>query len=214
MTDNNKKEPGIIQSSLTLFLITALAALALALVYNSTKEKIRLTENKKKTDSYEILFPGHLFGEEKTEAGLRFVEVNDSRNKPVGTIIFAEAKGYSSILQVAYGIDQENKLIGLTVISQQETPGLGARCEEVKTDETLLSVIKNLFVQEAASTGQPSPWFQEQYKGLSHNELWLKSENEHGKITSITGATITSDAITKAVRESLEIFLNIHKKQN
>ena len=54
------------------------------------------------------------------------------------------------------------------------------------------------------------PWFQEQYIGLNLEELWLKSEKSSGKIEAITGATITSDAITKTVRKSMEKFIKNH----
>ncbi|MCK5706520.1 MAG: FMN-binding protein [Candidatus Aureabacteria bacterium] len=214
MSEVKKKENGILLSSITLFVITAAAAFLLSVVFTKTKDKIYETEQNKKIRSYEIIFPKSNFGKEKINDGQTFVEVKNNDKELIGYIIFAEGKGYSSTIKIAYGIDLRSKLIGIKVISQQETPGLGARCEEIKATSTLITSIKDLFKKEKTKKEKPGkPWFQEQYNGLTIDDLWLKKEKDTGHIDSITGATITSDAITKAIRESLEKFLKGQKEE-
>jgi hypothetical protein len=54
-----------------------------------------------------------------------------------------------------------------------------------------------------------SPWFQEQYKYLRVDDLRVvKSPGEDG-ILAITGATISSDAVTGSVKDGLAMLLSI-----
>jgi Na+-translocating ferredoxin:NAD+ oxidoreductase subunit G len=203
-----KETPGIFRSTMVLFIITAVSALALAFVYTATREKVLQTEQNKKVSAYSKIFPDYTFGEEQAADGQIYIEAFDKEKKPAGYILFAESKGYSSILKIVYGIGLDGTIKGITVIYQKETPGLGARCEEVKKDTTLIGLFKNFINKTAGKKNQPAmPWFQKQYEGLTLDDLWLRSQKNGGKIVSMTGATVTSNAITKGVRESLEKFI-------
>lgn len=83
--------------------------------------------------------------------------------------------GLWSEITLGIGLDLDYKLTGLIVLKQGETPGLGARIEE--------------------------KWFQKQFEGLTAEEVELKKYS--GKIDAITGATVTSKAVTKAVRREI-----------
>ncbi|MBN1521897.1 MAG: RnfABCDGE type electron transport complex subunit G [Candidatus Aureabacteria bacterium] len=216
MADQDKKTTGIFRSSLTLFLITASAAFLLAFVYTKTKDKIAQTENSKKMKSYEQIFPKGRFSEEKIIEDMPFVEVSTQEGNPLGYIIFTQGEGYSSTIKIAYGITMDKKVKGVIILSQQETPGLGARAGEVKKNITLVSLLSSLFNAQGEPQNEVQrPWFQKQYENLSLEELWLKKQNENGKIEAITGATITSNAVTQAVRESLEQFIkNVQEKEH
>jgi electron transport complex protein RnfG len=72
------------------------------------------------------------------------------------------------------------------VLSQQETPGLGTRCQEIRRGET-------------------EPWWQAQFKGKRISEVAVDKDN--GIIQSITGATITSRAITDGIRKQVHGLL-------
>jgi len=56
----------------------------------------------------------------------------DSRNKLIGFVFKASAKGYSSVIETLAGIFLDEKISAIKVISQNETPGLGARITENK----------------------------------------------------------------------------------
>ena len=140
MADESKKT-GLLRSTLTLFFITAFASFMLAFVYNTTKAKIKRAENMKKTKSFRAIFPSGNFSTEKQVSGITYVEVKDDKGKLTGFVIFTQGQGYSSTIKIAYGITLDKKIKGLTILSQQETPGLGARSEEIKRDVTLISLI-------------------------------------------------------------------------
>ena len=76
------------------------------------------------------------------------------------------------------GVDTTGAIVGVQVLSQQETPGLGARIEEVKY-------------------GEKDPWFQRQFVGKSAASVAV--DKDGGEIQSVTGATISSRALSKSV---------------
>ncbi|MCK9223972.1 MAG: FMN-binding protein [Candidatus Muirbacterium halophilum] len=100
-----------------------------------------------------------------------------------GYVFKISPNGYSSCVQTLVAVDNKGNIAGLKIVSQQETPGLGAKCQE--------------------------NWFQNQFKGVGLNNLYLTKNNKLGKIDSITAATITSQAVTSGVRAGLEDFLKI-----
>jgi electron transport complex protein RnfG len=89
--------------------------------------------------------------------------------------------GYSGDIEFMIGVDREGVVQGLKVLKHLETPGLGAKIEGSD--------------------------FTDQYKGksLSNPELWAVTK-DGGTFVPITGATISSRAITKATARGLRLF--------
>jgi electron transport complex protein RnfG len=104
-------------------------------------------------------------------------------NEISGYILKIYARGYSSTIEMLVGFDTKGLIKGVAVLSQSETPGLGARIVEIKS-------------------GEKEPWFLKQFKGKLAGDLNLD------KINAITGATISSRAVTEAVKNSVGEFLN------
>jgi electron transport complex protein RnfG len=136
----------------------------------------------------------------EVRAGLRDGEI-------VGRVAEGSGQGYSSRIRVVVGVDAgASKVVAIKVIFQQETPGLGARVNEVKSSDTLWSVLLGKRSQE---DGPFLPWFQANFSGVSMEELLtistLKGEdiNGDGKPDAITGATISSNAVLHAVQEAI-----------
>jgi electron transport complex protein RnfG len=108
----------------------------------------------------------------------------------VGYIFNAPGKGYSSTIMTIAAVDTAFNIVGIKITSQQETPGLGSKCQEIKY-------------------GEKEPWFQLQYfkSYWEHhnkpplNAMTVAVDKDNGIIHSITGATITTRAITNAIRE-------------
>ena len=49
-----------------------------------------------------------------------------SNGNVIGKVLKVSVPGYSSIIQLLAGVDLENKITKVVVLSQLETPGLGA----------------------------------------------------------------------------------------
>lgn len=91
-----------------------------------------------------------------------------------GWVVQVAPRGYGGPLTFAVGINAEGKVVGISLIEIKETPGLGMNVEK--------------------------PEFNEQFKGKD-----VYDPLEVGKgIDALTGATISSKAMTLGVKEALE----------
>jgi|GEM_PF-240299 len=97
-----------------------------------------------------------------------------------GYLIETYGKGYSSFPQLLVVVDNDFVVRKMNVLAHGETPGLGDEIEAL--------------------------WFKEQFRGkdLDHLEV-IKGETKD-KIQAITGATISSRAVTNAVRDAVEMI--------
>ena len=172
-----------------LLLFTVIAAAALAMVDSITKPKIEeqkqlIIENALtialptahkdaivKIDSSEFVYYQGYKTPEKTEL--------------VGYAIVAKGQGYSSQIETMVGIDTTGVIIGLTVMQQQETPGLGTKIAEVRY-------------------GEEKPWFQIQFLGKTMDNLAVQQDG--GELKAVTGATISSRAVTNSIRDALKML--------
>lgn len=182
-----------------LMLITAIAATALAGIYSVTKPRIDLQKQLTLENALTIALP-----EADSEAIIPvrsdstgeviYYKGFDSPDTSslVGYAFVAKEPGYSSVLETMVGVDTTGDIIGMKVLDQKETPGLGTRIEEVKYGET-------------------DPWFQQQFIGKDADDVAV--EQDGGDIQSITGATITSRAVTKSIVSAYEEFQQ-QKREN
>jgi len=92
-------------------------------------------------------------------------------------LILASEKGFDGHVKMFVGVTPDQKVIGFKVLSHKETPGLGDQAFK--------------------------PKFADQLTGKSHDQLELVKIHEEGKILAVTGATITSRAVTNGVRNAL-----------
>ena len=116
----------------------------------------------------------------------------DSAGRTVAYVAQGEAQGYSSLLKVMVGVRAEDfSVIRVVVLSQQETPGLGATVAETRSTWTLW--------QKLFGSSEAEQWvnaFLDQFTG--------KQAEQFSQIHSITAATITSNATKRAVEQALE----------
>jgi len=108
-----------------------------------------------------------------------FVGIYDG--KPEGVAFETSGKGFGGNVGVMVGINvEDDKLLGVSVTTHSETPGMGARA---KTD----------------------PNFVSQFKGQSVKETF-KVTQDGGSINALSGATITSRAVSAATTEADQIY--------
>jgi len=108
-----------------------------------------------------------------------FVGVIDG--EPRGIAFETSGKGYGGDVGLMVGIDvKDNKLMGVGVTTHGETPGMGAKA---KSD----------------------PSFAAQYKGLPLEQP-IAVTLDGGSISAISGATITSRAVSSAATDADKIY--------
>ncbi len=179
----------ILKLASALTLITVIAAGALGKVYLLTKDRIAEVERQRELNAMKTALPSaSAFEPDTTGDGfVYYFGFADSAKtgEPVGYVALALGKGYSSTIRTMVGVDPEMVITGIKVASQQETPGLGTRIEEVRR-------------------GEDEPWFQGQFKGKTEAVVKLLRGGGPRGIESITGATISSRAVTLSVRETVQ----------
>lgn len=173
-----------------LCLVTLIAGSALSYVNTVTKPRILAQQEKNlKMGLYSVL-PGSDSGVVKADSLLSDLKYYTGYSNPdttgiIGYALPVVSKGYSSNIQTLVGFDTTGAIISIKILFQQETPGLGTKVEEIRPREN-------------------KPWFQEQFKTKMADDLVL--DKKGGPIECITGATITSKAITDGIREGANRF--------
>ena len=205
----------ILKYGITLMLVAAFSAGTLAVVYNATEEKRkRVIEDERKEALLEVLPGAKVFeAVKKGDTILYYVgyktglinqiparEVRDKK-VVVGYACIAEGEGYSSTIKTMVGITPDGEIMGLKILSQKETPGLGARIEEVASSKTLKDIFKR-DAKKKKKDAEEKPWFQKQFIGKKPEDLYIE------KMDAITGATISSEAVIDSVREKIKTVVS------
>ncbi len=178
-----------------LMLICAVAAAALAGIYSVTQPRIVAQEKAALQEALSSVLPGAavdaVFPVEKDGKVLYYEGYRDgSKSELIGYALPGERAGYSSTVKVLVGVDLTGKILGLRVLDEKETPGLGTRIEEVRY-------------------GESDPWFQRQFAGKTAASLAV--DKDGGDIQAITGATISSRAVVNAV---VSAFKTMREQKN
>jgi H+/Na+-translocating ferredoxin:NAD+ oxidoreductase subunit G len=194
----------IIKLGLVLMVICFVSGTALAITYRLTKNLIDEQSQAQQLNALEIVVPLAIeFSDCKSGVEIDYYEGLNKGKEVVGYAFVGEAKGYSSMIKVVVGIDPEGTLTGIEITEQKETPGLGSRDVEIPVSKTFWEAI----LGRGGSDEPGRPLFEEQFVGKTHKDLKVVIGKTDTEIHALTGATITSEAVTKAVRESMERFV-------
>ncbi len=187
----------MLKDTLILFVITLFAGLILGVVYQVTKEPIAAQKEKAKQDAYREVFTDAasfsdleidmLSEDEWNTLGYSSVDieqvmkaVNDN-NEEIGYVItITSHEGYSGDIRFIMGIRGDGTLNGISLLSISETAGLGMRAEEVLKPQFANKNVKKFDITKGAA--------------------------EESYIDAISGATITTRAITDGVNTGLYYF--------
>ncbi len=178
---------GILIPSISLFLICLAVALLLSFTNELTKEPISKVEEEKKQTAMLSVCPGAVsFEEVKGIDSQAYVGVDDKGNV-CAYAIPVTVKGYGGDMGIMVGISVKDEVTGVEILSHGETPGLGANC----TNESFTDMYK---------------------RPLSEGEFL--TDKDGGDIDAITGATITSRAVTDGVNQAVDIYNSIKGGEN
>ena len=170
--------------------ICAVAGLALAGVYEVTKEPIAYQKKLEVIRSLEAVLPGlgtdpdSFFLDMEREDGSP-VRVYRARGKDGDSVAGAAfqvvgPEGYSGNIYIMMGVMPDSKLGGIEILSHAETPGLGNHIE----DESWKGI----------------------FRGRSLENTNFKVKKDGGDIDQLTGATISPRAVAGAVEKGLIWF--------
>lgn len=201
----NKKEVAVmLKEAAILTVITLLAGLMLGFIYELTKGPIQVQKEKAVQEACKAVFPN------AEERGIAFKPIDYENSKElndrlaqkgvvIGTVYEAVAadnslmgyvvqststEGYGGKIVLYVGVTVEGKLNDISILDISETPGLGMQAENVLV-----------------------PQFHEKsVEQFTYTKTGSQSESE---IDAISGATITTKAVTNAVNGALEVVREI-----
>lgn len=194
--------PKLIKYSLLLALIGVVCAVGVAAVYVVTEDRVEQNRTSQRDKSLKVIFGSDATFEESDLGNAK--DPIWAAKGPDGTLLgyalVGTAQGYSSVLEVLVGTDpRAQTVLGIKVLFQQETPGLGANVAE-KEKESLWATIGRLLKGGEAPPEPPYSAYEDQFKGKTLAEAKLTKQN--GKIDAMTAATITSNAVVTAVHKA------------
>ena len=172
----------VLRLALTLLIITSVVAALLAAVNSVTKPIIDQLNAEKTQKAIEAVLPGGGESIDFTDdTGLVSVVYKGES----GYAIQVAPVGFDGAITMMVGVDFEGNVLGISVIDQSETAGLGAVC--------------------AAKTSAGEA-FRGQFEGVSGTVAVSKAG---GELDAITGATITSRAVCRGVNAALACAANL-----
>jgi electron transport complex protein RnfG len=187
----------ITKMGVILMLIAAIAASLLAMTYDMTIDQImeqrRLADEIARkevfptADGFTAATEDELKEAQAINAAIAEIYFAEQGGNTVGYVVKTKPTGFGGTVNVVTGVATDGTITGLRVGNHAETPGLGANA-------TL-------------------PEYFTQYEGLSINSQVMVNKIEPGEneILAITGATITSQAVTDGVNFINEIFDTLNK---
>ena len=168
-----------IKFAFVLFVVSALASGILAYINTFTKPIIEQNQLKEKELARKEVLPQAASFDSLTMINNEIAYMaKDKNGKVIGYTFVAAKYGYSSNVKTMVGLTTDFAINKIKIIYQSETPGLGANSEK--------------------------PDFQNQFAKMKQENL--KVDKDGGKVKSLTGATITSRAISNSINEGITIM--------
>jgi electron transport complex protein RnfG len=175
----------ILRLTVTLLLICAAVALALAGVNAITKDRIAAIQAEKTQKAIAEVLPGVADVETipfTDESGL----ISTVYKSDLGYAVeVTPTSGFAGAIKMMVGVSHDGKVLGVSIISHAETAGLGA---------------------VAGANSAKGQAFRDSFLGLSGS---VSTSKDGGEADTITGATITSRAICDGVNAALACVENL-----
>lgn len=205
----NSDMKNMLKDAMILFVITVIAGLVLGVVYQVTKDPIAAQkERARQAACKEVFEDAASFAEIKivgvgteesntptdaawAENGFEAVDIgevlraDDANGNILGYVItVTDHEGYGGDIQFMMGVKADGTLNGISLLSIAETVGLGMQAEEV---------LKPQFVNKKV-------------EAFEYTKSGAMGDNQ---IDSISGATITTHAVTNGVNAGLYYFRTV-----
>ncbi len=201
---NNSDLKTMFREAGILFGITLLAGLLLGLVYEVTKEPRRIQQEKAVQEACVAVFPQA----EEESLELTFTPVENGpaeliaelaeQSVKIGTVFRAEhggvlygyvvetaCKGYGGDVVLYVGVGADGTVNGVSITESSETPGLGLEASAVLTPQFAGKKVESFVYTKNGA---------------------MENTNE---VDAISGATITTRAVTDAVNGGLKVALEL-----
>lgn len=179
----------ILKITINLVVIYLIGGSILAFVYANTSPKVFKNNEEAEKRALKELVPD-ADANEKHEWSIHDKHakyfIMKKGSETIGYVIQSFGKGYSSYINTFVATDKDFKVQKINILGHGETPGLG---DEIETD-----------------------WFKNQFKDKSIDHLKVIKGETKEDIQAISGATISSRAVTEdAVKNGVEFLMKTVK---
>jgi len=190
---SQKLESSLKNMVIVLFVITFVAGISLALVQQITLDPINAAHQQKQIDAISIVVPE--FDNNPLDCCSKVAVDGDSvsiykatkNNEPVGYAILSSTNsGFGGFVQVMVGLQPDGTIYNTSVVSHQETPGLGDR---MTTDK-----------------------FRNQFQGFDCKKQKAIVKKDGGDVDALTAATISSRAFCSTIRKAYNAYLALNNQ--
>lgn len=194
----NRDMKNMFKDAAILFAITLISGLLLGLVYQVTAQPRQEQQERKIREACQAVFAqaeqfedidyavSETLAGQLAKNGVRIgtvYQAMDAAGSPLGYVIeTTSGEGYGGNITLYAGITNDGILNGVSILSISETPGLGMRAGEVLVPQ---------FEQKTAGE-------------FTYTKTGSQSDSE---IDAISGATITTKAVTNAVNGAVSVFV-------
>jgi Na+-translocating ferredoxin:NAD+ oxidoreductase RnfG subunit len=139
----------------------------------------------------------------------------------IGYVFPTEARSFSGAIKSLVAIDTAGTILGITILAERRMPGQGVAIKDRFPGNTIGG--RMLGKKETIR-----PWFIEQFEGTSARRPFIvdtvtqggtlsdaekQSRREGNIISAVTGATMSTRAIVKAIEKNAASFLSALKRQ-
>lgn len=193
----------IAKNAMILTVITLVSGLLLGLVFEITKEPIAQAQENAKQEAYKEVFAEadefEAYSDFDAKAAEKAVAEAGYADDTIDEVVVANAggeaagyvitvtshEGYGGDIQFTMGVKNDGTMNGISILSISETAGLGMKAAE--------------------------PEFQAQFKDkqVEKFEYTKTGASSDEQIDALSGATITTNAMTNGVNAGLAYFQNV-----
>ncbi len=198
----------------TMGVVSLLSGVLIVVAYEGTAARIALNKQRATEEAVFAVLPGavqratfavgqdtftRIEGQEAT--GPKVFAGFDVSGKLMGVAIEASAQGYQDTIRALYGYDPVRQcIIGMKVLENRETPGLG---DKIVTSPDFARNFDALDVSVTGDGGALAHPIELSKRGMTP-EAW--------QIDGISGATVSSKAVARALNESAQQMVPLVKK--
>lgn len=151
----------------TLVILSSVVLLSVTDTF--ARDKIKAQQEAQTKSMLQAMFPS--MTDYSLNNDMYILTANGSR---IGYAFLATGRGYGGAISILVGLENETTVKGISIISQTETAGLGARIA--------------------------LPSFTDRFAGQKIDDIKLKQDG--GQIDATTGSTISCRAVVEAVRNT------------
>ena len=187
------------KSGITLAVIAAICTSLVAATWELTAERIARNEQEWLERSLQPALAGLFFDSSVTESKIVIPPPHElpgsdaaivsrvfAGEEPVAALFVVSARdGYAGPIRLLVGVAMDGTVTGVRALQHRETPGLGDRVEITRSDWVLQ------FDGNSLTNPEPARW---------------AIRDDGGAFDQLTGASVTSRAMIKAVKGTLTYF--------